>query len=395
MRAAILDLLLGSHRKTIAAAAGLDSSRSWPAVIDMCTEWRVLPQLNRRLAECGIGLPAETRATLRQATVKAFLQTSRRIERGVAALEILSRAGIPCAGFKGIAVVAILYGSPGARTLQDADVLIRKHDLPKALTELERGGYAPTISRSLEDYVAFVRNSPGFAGNEAIELSDGRGGSIDLHWRLGRLDTEMLLTGTQEVQLFGKSIRVVRAPHCMTLAAHHALRNDFVPDEMVRDLLDCRDWLPWIEQHGETVETIEIARQNRVWGAALALIRLSGDFAETPAAGAFLADAPVGEELRIAADLAELFKSQVKEELLNADLVYLADARSIRQIVAGASSGWARYRSHMKAFEQANGRMPVKLGLRLRRLAIAAWRMPLRRWRLVRTLAIAKNAGAR
>jgi hypothetical protein len=76
-------------------------------------------------------------------------------------------------------------------------------------------------------------------------------------------------------------------------------------------------------------------------------------------------------------------------------LVYLADTRSIRQIVAGASSGWARYRSHMKAFEQANGRAPVNLGLRLRQLAVAAWRLPLRRWRLVRTLATAKNAGTR
>lgn len=161
MRAAILDLLLGCRRRAIAAADGIESSRSWPAVVDKCVEWRVLPQLNRRMAEFGIGLPAETRATFRKVTATAFLRTSRLIERGAKALEILGRAGIPCAGFKGIAAVAILYGSPGDRTLQDVDVLIRRDSLLEALTELQRAGFAPTISRSLDDYIAFVRNSQG------------------------------------------------------------------------------------------------------------------------------------------------------------------------------------------------------------------------------------------
>jgi hypothetical protein len=81
--------------------------------------------------------------------------------------------------------------------------------------------------------------------------------------------------------------------------------------------------------------------------------------------------------------------------LLNADLVYLANLKSIRQIVAGAASGWSRYRAHMRAFEQSNGRAPVALGLRLRKLAVGAWLLPFRRWRLVRTLVTVKNAGSR
>jgi hypothetical protein len=392
MRAATLDLLLGSRRRATAAASAFDSSRSLPVLVETCSEWRVLPQLNQRLTELSVELPAEVRKEFRRLTAQAFLRTSRCVERGAEALDILTRAGIPCAGFKGIAAVAILYRGLRDRTLLDVDILIRKEDLGKALSELRRGGFMSAISGSLEDYMAFVRNSPGFAGNEAIALADASGGSIDLHWRLGQLDTEMLLAGTQAVPLFGRSIRVVQGSHCMTVAAHHALRNNFVPDEMIRDLLDFRDWLPWVEEHGAPPEAKEFAKQNGLLGPLLALAQLVESFGEMRAA--FAQSAPAADR-RVAADLAELYRSQLEEGLLNADLVYLANLKSIRQIVAGAASGWSRYRAHMRAFEQSNGRAPVALGLRLRKLAVGAWRLPFRRWRLVRTLVTVKNAGSR
>jgi hypothetical protein len=351
-----------------------------------------LPQLNKRLTELSVELPAEVRKEFRRLTAQAFLRTSRCVDRGAEALNMLTRAGIPCAGFKGIAAVAILYGGLGDRTLLDVDILIRKEDLGKALIELRRGGFMPAISGSLEDYMAFVRNSPGFAGNEAIALADASGGSIDLHWRLGKLDTELLLAGTEAVPLFGRSIRVVQGSHCMSVAAHHALRNDFVPDEIIRDLLDFRDWLPWMEEHGAPPEAKEFAKQNGLLGPLLALAQLVESFGEMRTV--FAQSAP-DADLRVAADLAELYRSQLEEGLLNTDLVYLANLKSIRQIVAGAASSWSRYRAHMRTFEQSNGRGPVALGLRLRKLAFAAWRLPLRRWRLVRTLATVKNAGSR
>lgn len=394
MRSALLDLLLGSRRKAIAAASAIEISESWPAVVDTCREWRVLPKLNRRLGEFEIRLPPETRARFRKAAAEAFLRTSRRLERGSAALDILTRAGIPCAGFKGIAAAAILYGGRGDRTVQDVDVLIRERDLRQALAELARNGYAPAISRPLEDYIAFVRNSPGFAGNEAIELTDAQAASIDLHWRMGRLDTEMLLSGVETSAMLGKHVPLLRAPFSVTIAAHHALRNDFVPDDMIRDLLDLADWLPWMEERGETAEAAGIAKRNGVWQPVLALAHVSAGFSESRVPEAFLAEASPAD-LRSAADLAELFRTQVQEGSLNSDLVYLFDPRSMRQIAAGAASGWKRYRSYMQTFEQSNGRSPVSLGRRLKQLAIAAWRMPGKRWRLVRALAAAKNGSLR
>src|SRR5581483_392480 len=251
-----------------------------------------------------INLPPVARAVFRQRTAEAFLRTSRRLERGAAALETLSRKGIPCAGFKGIAAVAVLYKSPGQRTVQDVDVLIRGEDLSTALTELERAGYSVPISRSLEQYISFVRNSPGFAGNEAIEVCDEHGGVIDLHWRLGQLDPDILLAHAQEVDLLGKNIRVIQPSCCATIAAHHALRNDFVPDEMVRDLLDFRDWLDWIADHDETKEAINVAKTTRMSGAALALARIISEFAESAVESAWFSGAGRAD-LRIAGDLVE------------------------------------------------------------------------------------------
>ena len=163
---------------------------------------------------------------------------------------------------------------------------------------------------------------------------------------------------------------------------------------MIRDLLDFHDWLPWMETRGEVRSAIEIAKRNRVWEAALGLAYLSAEFGESRVSETFIAEA-ARADLRSAADLAEWFRSQLDEGLLNSDLVYLFDARSIRQIVGGAASGWRRYRSYMKIFEQSNGRDPVSLRMRLKELAVAMWRMPRKRWRLVRTLARAKSAGLR
>jgi hypothetical protein len=351
----------------------------------------VLPQLNRRLTEVGVPMPPEVRTTFRALTAKAFLRTSRCLERGATALAQLDRAGIHCAGFKGVAAIGIIHSGSGDRTLQDVDVLIDERDLARSLGVLRDIGFVPAISGSLQDYIVFVRNSPGFAGNQAVVLTDGMGGSIDLHWRLGRLETRKLLDEAVTVKLFGNTVPVVRAAHSITVAAHHAIRNDFVPDEIVRDLVDFRNWLPLMEDRAETRMAGAFAKENQLLGPALALSRLVESYAERPSPATLAEEAEAGD-LQVSAQLAELFRIQSEEGVLNTDLVYLASGRSIKQIMAGAISGWGRYRAQMKALEQTNGRLAVPLGPRLRRFAADAWHLPVRRWRLVRALAAAKSA---
>lgn len=391
MSATTRDLLLGSPTRSKAAAVHTDATDSWAAVISTCEEWRVLPQLNRRLTEAGVPMPGDVRRAFRGLTAKAFLRTSRCLERGAAALAQLNRSGIRCAGFKGVAAVGLLHGGPGDRTLQDVDILIDERDLARSLVALSEIGFVPAISGSLQDYVAFVRNCPGFAGNQAVVLADGRGGSIDLHWRLGRLDTRKLLAEAETVKLLGHGVPVVRAAHCVTVAAHHAIRNDFVPDDIVRDLLDFREWLPLIERRGEARLAGAFAKENQLLGSALALAHLVESYGERPSP-ASLADEAEAGELHVKADLSELYRIQSLEGVINTDLFYLASAGSMRQLLAGVGSGWRRYRAHMKALEQTNGRPAIPLGPRLCRIAADAWRLPVRRWRLVRALAAAKSA---
>jgi hypothetical protein len=288
--------------------------------------------------------------------------------------------------------MGVLYNGPGDRTFQDVDVLVAERDLEHSLRVLGNAGFMPAVSGSLQDYLAFVRRSPGFAGNEAVALADSVGGTIDLHWRLGRLETEPLLAEAEPVRIFGRPVPLVRPTHCITLAAHHALRNDFVPDEIVRDLIDFRNWLARMQDPAQALAAGDFAEQNRLLGPALALARLVEGYTEHPSPT--LAEKPAAEHLRVATDLEELYRIQLEEGCLNTDLVYLASGRSIGQILAGLSSGWGRYRAQMKALEQTNGRLPAPLGGRLRRFAADVWRLPLRRWRLVRTLAAAKSAGA-
>jgi len=65
---------------------------------------------------------------------------------------------------------------------------------------------------------------------------------IDLHWRLGEIDTEMLLADVRRMRVFHCQIPIVSPAYGMLLTVHHVLRNDFVPDDTPRDITDFMRW---------------------------------------------------------------------------------------------------------------------------------------------------------
>jgi hypothetical protein len=122
------------------------------------------------------------------------------VRAGVVALCALEQAGIACAGFKGLAALACLYPGMRSRTLQDTDVLIHPSSVEASLKVLEAAGFKRFPEYPWDEYVAFLRNSSGTAGNEAVRLRDERGGAVDLHWHLGILDVETLLSQAVAVE---------------------------------------------------------------------------------------------------------------------------------------------------------------------------------------------------
>ena len=382
----------------LAGAAPLDPplSRSHPlrALAERCERLRVLPQAINRLSSdpeaVGAMPPADvTELALRR--VKATAESGRTLHFGCQALGALRDAGIAAAGFKGIAAVGHLHGGRPERGIGDVDVLVSPARAGRALEVLQSAGFRPKASSlTASESIAFARASPGSAGNESISLVTVDGIEVDLHWRLGVCDVEGALSDASCVRVLGHSVPLVRPGLGLLLSAHHALRNDFVPDEVIRDLLDVRGWLGMLSQD----------RKEAAWAEG-EMRRIGLDVARD-ACAAILADLGVltGHDAHAegsrARALADLFRDQAVRPM-NTDLVYLCSMRPGLMVLRGLLRGGRGYLRAMRAIEQAHGDAQLPIRARLGRLAADACRSPWRRWAQLRALAAAKGrvAGSR
>jgi hypothetical protein len=332
-----------------------------------------------RLEACAYVLPPEEAGRIRQVAAQEFVRTALRLRGGAAALAALEANGIRAAAFKGMAVLAWLHRGKPDRTIQDVDLLVRPEDVSRAVAVLTAGGFHPKLGDiPIEEYLAFMRDSPGAAGNEAISLVGADGTDIDLHWKLGTFDTHRLLASAQAVPLFGSTVRVLAPADGLRLTAHHALRNDFVPDDIARDVVDAQGWcrLPGAAPVGDDHTAID-----EVIGALRLILTQLGaeDNARTPPPGA------------AAWRLAALYARQLAEGPINTDLPYVVSPHAVRQVLRGAWRDWRRYQATMHAFEAANGEAALPLRHRLTRLAASVWHTAPSQWGQLRTLARAKN----
>ncbi|MFM9115871.1 MAG: nucleotidyltransferase family protein [Planctomycetota bacterium] len=382
-----MQLLAGTRGTKASTAAAVAEAEAWPAVIQHCRRWNVLPALAATMRSECLSLPASAAAGVVRESAIDVLRTKVCLRAGCDAVRLLIDAGIPAVAFKGAAVVAELHADGPRRVLKDVDVVIDPDTMPAALTLLEARGYRRSVGAGkLAEYIAFVQNSPGAAGNEAVSLTIGPGADLDLHWKLGRIDVPALLDTAKPANLVGIEVPIVRPAFGLLLSVHHAVRNDFVPDHVARDVIDCIGWFARLAE--DSVESA-VAREYAVrWGLGEAVAAMSLIARHFGHESWWCSDGSISAG---ATDLAGLYLHQLDAGPINTDLAYLGSSRAIRQVLAGAWSGWGRYTDMMRAFEASNGEVSLSFWQRLRRLAGAARRLSLREWRQIRTLARAKD----
>jgi hypothetical protein len=254
---------------------------------------------------------------------------------------------------------------------------------------MENLGLKPEHGGSFEGYAAFVRNSPGFAGNEALSVGGNGLGELDVHWSLGprtapEFCVEAIIERSGWVNLFDHRVRVISPGDGLLLSAHHAIRENFAPDGMLRDVLDAAAWLKLLDHRGELAACLERARRCRIEDAVLALAEI---VAAKGGIARFSGSLPPN-----AAALAQLFWLQTRNGPMGKDLTYLADPHSVGQILRGAVSGWVRYAAYMRAFETKLTGKPVSLIRRLADLARLLPRYGFQGWRMIRALVKTKAA---
>ncbi len=131
---------------------------------------RLLPLLYRRLTALGVDDPALSK--LKGVYRRSWYHNQRLFHRVGAALADLHAAGIQTMVLKGAALSALHYRDPGARPMEDADVLVPVQRAAEAIAVLRESGWSPQ-SRRPERLIGVRHAEP---------LADEEGLSIDLHW---------------------------------------------------------------------------------------------------------------------------------------------------------------------------------------------------------------------
>lgn len=356
LHSALAELLLASEGRARAAAGEIDSDHAWDDAISLATLWRVTPQLAARLRSIPVELPSPSAYLLRRAVIDAFKSTALRSARGVEAIAALERAGIRVTAFKGLAAIALLYGSPRERTIRDADLVVAEADVAAALRCLEAKGFTRRGNETFDQYVQFVAHSPGFAGNMAVTVYAENEGEVDLHWRVGitGMTAESLLDRCESAKFGATEIPVVHPVDGFLLTAQHAVRDNLAVESALRDLLDLRLWCAALSVAGHLDELARRACEAGLLVPAIAVttILLGYDAAEaTRGAAEILSRAATAQQRKSAAGLSRAFHYQLARGNFNKDLLYLVHSRPVRQVLGGLRNDWTGYRKSQHSVE--------------------------------------------
>jgi hypothetical protein len=358
----------------------------WRRLAERCGRLRVLPQMFFRLNESPEWIPSADAAEYSQRRLESLVRTTRGIQGGCRALHVLRSAGVPAVGFKGIAAVGWLHGGQPRRGVGDTDIAVSPDHADAAIEALLAAGFTPKVAGiRREEIVRFSRTSPGSAGNESLSLCGDDGTEIDVHWRLGGFDVPAMVTAARMIRVLADEVPLVRPGLGLLLAAHHSLRNDFVPDECLRDLLDAAGWMRLLA--ADAAESSWTEQEARRLGLDAAV----GAFAIILAENGLH---PPWERPPIHSTstlLAELFRAQCESGPINTDLVYLCSIGPGWRLFQGLLGGGAGYIRAMRAMEAANREQQPGIAARLRRLAGDAWTVRWGRWRSLRALARCKD----
>ena len=165
----LLTLLLAEGAAAEQASAVMDRMSAWPRAIELAMSWGVVPQLYERLPQHHSRLDPDAAQRLRAAAIAVAIHSGYAAKRAAEVLDGFRAAGVRGAAFKGVGLIANLYRRPGDRQVNDADLLTREQDVPKAYQVLTDLGFAPSFSAPLDAYLDFMRRRP-YLDNAFVEL---------------------------------------------------------------------------------------------------------------------------------------------------------------------------------------------------------------------------------
>ena len=102
---------------------------------------------------------------LKRLRMASFSRSASVLRGGLRALNALSAAGVPAAGFKGIAAIGWLQQGRAEREIADIDLLVAPEHADAALSALTSAGFSYKVQgMPTSGLRSFSRSSPGSAG---------------------------------------------------------------------------------------------------------------------------------------------------------------------------------------------------------------------------------------
>jgi hypothetical protein len=124
--------------------AAVEAGPDWDHLIRLA-DWHdvVAPLYQTLVTVCPGNIPDEVRRRLAEAVRGIALRALKLTAELIAVLELLDREGVAAIPYRGPALASMLYGERTLRSAGDLDLLVRRDDIPRALTALQARGYAP------------------------------------------------------------------------------------------------------------------------------------------------------------------------------------------------------------------------------------------------------------
>jgi Uncharacterised nucleotidyltransferase len=193
---------------------------SWAAVVTAARTHRVTGLLGTAVAAGAFPVTAAQKKAARAAYRTQLLRVLALERELLAVCDLLAAVDVPTRVLKGSAVARLDYADPAVRSFMDLDVLIRAHDLERAVAALSAAGFRRTLAEPRPGFDRRFDKGMTLIGPARYEL--------DLHRTLVLgpwgvvLDPDRLWDEGQELPLGGASLRALSRPHRFVHACYHA-----------------------------------------------------------------------------------------------------------------------------------------------------------------------------
>lgn len=160
-------------------------------------------------------------------------------------LNVFEAHGIPAVPYKGPALAASIYGNLALRQFYDLDILVHRHDVPKAKEALASVGYQARYRLTSAQEAAFLRSEC----EHPFMRVDGKS-IVELHWGVAEkhffpLDTERLWGRLNRIPLGGGTILNLSPEDMLLILCVHGSRHAWERLEWICDVAElvrvCQD----------------------------------------------------------------------------------------------------------------------------------------------------------